>query len=309
MKLNQMRDVVAVAERGSLRSAARFLGVTQPAITRSIRELEHELGVTLFERRATGMVLTPIGNAFFQRAAGIQTDIERVRTEIEQLKGNRVGAVSIGLSTLSHVALLPRVIGLFHRRFPRVKLQIVEGMFPAVERDLQDGRLDFYVGPLSAEAAPAELAVERLFDNRRLVFGRPDHPLRHATTLADLTGARWVTGALTLVSEDELAPLFERRGLPRPVIGVSGQTSLSMIVVAASSNMLTMLPQQWLPILEQTGLVEQIALSEPLTAATICIVRRAAVPLTPVADHLCALFRRTAIHHARTLPGSPLIAA
>ena len=53
MTLNQIRNIVAVAERGSLRSAARFLGVTQPAITRSIRELEHELGVPLFERRVS----------------------------------------------------------------------------------------------------------------------------------------------------------------------------------------------------------------------------------------------------------------
>ena len=61
MTLNQIRNVVAIAERGSLRSAARFLGVTQPSITRSIRELEHGLGVVLFERKATGMTLTLMG--------------------------------------------------------------------------------------------------------------------------------------------------------------------------------------------------------------------------------------------------------
>ena len=71
MTLNQIRNVVAIAERGSLRSAARALGVTQPAVTRSIRELEHELGVTLFERKATGMALTSLGDAFVRRASGI----------------------------------------------------------------------------------------------------------------------------------------------------------------------------------------------------------------------------------------------
>ncbi|HTP81621.1 MAG TPA: LysR family transcriptional regulator, partial [Alphaproteobacteria bacterium] len=59
MKLSQVRDVVAVAERGSLRAAARHLGAAQPALSRSIHELERELGVPLFERRARGMVLTP----------------------------------------------------------------------------------------------------------------------------------------------------------------------------------------------------------------------------------------------------------
>ncbi|MGA9009437.1 MAG: LysR family transcriptional regulator, partial [Xanthobacteraceae bacterium] len=59
MKLNQFRDVVAIAERGSLRAAARYLQLAQPALTRSVQELERELGAPLFERRARGMVLTP----------------------------------------------------------------------------------------------------------------------------------------------------------------------------------------------------------------------------------------------------------
>ena len=125
MTLNQIRNVVAIAERGSLRSAARALGVTQPAVTRSIRELEHELGVTLFERKATGMALTSLGDAFVRRATGIQHEVERVRSEMDQLKGNRTGTVSVGLSTASHVALLSRVIGPFERRYSEVKLRIV----------------------------------------------------------------------------------------------------------------------------------------------------------------------------------------
>ena len=84
MKLSHMRDVVAVAQCGSLRSAARYMGVPQPNISRSIRELEHELGVVLFERRVSGMVPTPMGLAFLRRATGIQMEMERTRAEIEQ---------------------------------------------------------------------------------------------------------------------------------------------------------------------------------------------------------------------------------
>ena len=68
MKLNQLRDIVAVAERGSLRAAARHLAVAQPALTRSVRDLERELGAPLFERRARGMSLTAMGVAFVRRA-------------------------------------------------------------------------------------------------------------------------------------------------------------------------------------------------------------------------------------------------
>ena len=309
MTLNQIRNVVAIAERGSLRSAARFLGVTQPSITRSIRELEHSLGVVLFERKATGMCLTLMGKALVRRGISIQNEIRRVQSEIEQLKGNQVGSISIGLSTASHIALLPRVIGPFERRFPQVKLHISEGLFPGIERDLLDGVMDFYVGPLAGISHPPELVVEQLFTNRRLVFARRGHPLAKATSLRELTGARWVADALTLVGGDELAALFAEYGAPPPEVVVSGQTSLSTIMALAGSNLLAALPQQWLPLLELSGQVVQVPIRETLAAATICMASRASLPLTPVAEQLADLFRRAAIHHAGTLPGNPLLAA
>lgn len=305
MKLNHIRDVIAVAERGSLRSAARFLGVAQPAITRSIRELEHELGVALFERRVTGMVLTPMGAAFLRRATGIQLELQRTRDEIEQLKGIGTGSVAVGLATAPHVALLPRVIEPFRRRFPDVRLKISEGLFPAMEGDIQDGKIDFYVGPLAEDFQPIELVVERLFENRRIIVGRIGHPLAAATSLADLEKAHWVSTSVTLVSEAELNPVFERRGLPLPRIAVQTETALSMITVAASSDLLAMLPQQWLEFIAATRLVQHIAVREDLVAPTICSVRRARLPLTPAAEYLNDLFRRVALNHARAIARSP----
>ncbi|WP_206244040.1 LysR substrate-binding domain-containing protein [Novosphingobium terrae] len=309
MTLNQIRNVVAIAERGSLRSAARFLGVTQPSITRSIRELEHELGVTLFERKATGMALTEMGKAVVRRGTAIQHEMRRVQTEIEQLKGHRVGNITIGLSTVSHIALLPRVIGTFEKRFPHVRLRIVEGLFPTMERELQDGVMDFYVGPLAHDSHPPEMTVEPLFANSRMVFARKGHPLAGARSIHDLTGARWVVDALTLIGGDEMAGLFARHGAPAPDIAVSGQTSLSTVMALVGSDLLAALPQQWAPILQNTGQIIQIPIREPLAAATICMVSRASLPLTPVAEHLADLFRRAAIHHARTLPGSMVLTA
>ena len=309
MTLNQLRNVVAIAERGSLRSAARLLGVTQPAITRSIRELEHELGVTLFERHASGMALTAMGHVLVRRATSIQSEVGRVHSELAQLKGNQVGSIALGLSTASHLALLPRVIGPFERRYPEVTLRIAEGLFPAMERDLQAGVMDIYIGPLAGESHPPELLIEPLFDNRRLVFGRTDHPLSGATSLADLTGARWVADALTLGRGDELAVLFAGFGLPAPHVAVIGQTSISTIATLVGSDLIATLPQQWLPILKASGLVTPFDLRETLTAAPICLVTRASLPLTPAAQHLADLFRRAAIHHAATLPGAPALTA
>ena len=292
MKLNHMRDVVAVAERGSLRSAARYLGVPQPNITRSIRELEHELGVTLFERRSTGMTPTKMGQAFLRRATAIQLEMERTREEMEQLKGVGVGTVSIGLSTVAHIALLPRVIEPFRRRYPDIQLRLFEGFFPTMEADVQAGMIDFYVGPLAEDVRPAELTIERLFDNQRIVVARRGHRLAGATSLTQLADARWVTTSITLVDEAELNPLFDRLGLPRPRIAAQAGTAISMLAITAASDLLAMLPRQWLAVVAATPLIEQINVREVMPGPAICLVSRSRLPLTPAAELLADLFRR-----------------
>ncbi|MFT3722113.1 MAG: LysR substrate-binding domain-containing protein [Hyphomonadaceae bacterium] len=301
MKLNQIRDVVIVAERGSLRSAARHLGVAQPSITRNIRELEHELGVELFERRVSGMVLTPLGEAFVRRAAAIQLDLERARDEIQQLKGVATGAITVALSTAAHLAMLPRILPPFVKRFPDVRVKIVEGLFPAMEAGLHDGAIDFYVGPLGENSMVAELVVERLFDNFRMVVCRRNHPLAGAKSLAELSGARWVATSVTWNPDAELGPIFERHNLPVPRISVEAQTGLSMMLVAAHSDLLAMLPRQWQHLVDVAGLLQRIDVKETLAAPTICIARRARLPLTPAAEHLCDLVRRAGLQDARAM--------
>lgn len=296
MKLSQLRHFVTVAQLGGLRRAARHLGVAQPAITRSIRDLEHELGATLFQRSAAGMVLTPIGEAFARRSAAVQLELERASDEVRQLKGVSAGTVAIGLSTAPHVSMLPRVLVPFCRQFPDVRLRISEGLFPALEADVREGSIDFYIGPLSEEQVGGEFTVEKLFDNERIILGRRGHRLAGARSLADLTGAKWVATSVTISSAAELDPLFESEGLPLPVIAVEAQSALSMIVVASSTDLLAMLPRQWLGFAATSRLLTHIAIDQPIKAPAICIVYRSRLPLTPIAETLCDMFRRAALN-------------
>lgn len=301
MKLNHLRHVIAIAERGSLRSAARHLGLAQPALSRSIRELEHELGAVLFERRPGGMLLTPAGALFVGRARGIHRDLERAREEVEQLRHATTGTVSAALSTAAHVALLPRVVRPFGGRYPGVRINIVESQFPTIEAELREGRLDFYIGPLGEDATPSELLVETLFANERIIVGRVGNPFAGARMLGDLAAAEWVATAVMLDTSLELGPLFASHGLPAPRVAAQAETALSMITIAASSDLLAMMPRQWQPVFEALPILRAISVREPLAAPAICAVTRAHMPLTPAAQHLVDLFRRAADHHVRQL--------
>jgi LysR family transcriptional regulator of abg operon len=230
MKLHQFRNIAAIAERGSLRAAARHLGLAQPALSRSLQELEHELGVQLFERRARGMTPTPVGEAFVRRANNIMTEVRRAKEEVEQLHGGASGSVTAAMSIVPHLAIVPQALRPFRARYPDVELRLIEGLYPMIESDLKDGMLDFYVGPPPEQNLPAELMVEKVFDNERKIFCRKGHPLAGAKALRELVGAEWLTTSITYNAEQELGELFVRNRLPMPRLALRSQSALTMIV-------------------------------------------------------------------------------
>jgi LysR family transcriptional regulator, regulator of abg operon len=157
MKVQHFREVVAIANAGSIRAAARYLDVAQPALTRSLAELEREIGAPLFERRPRGVVATPLGQAFALRAQLIVAEMRRMRDELDQLRGSTKGSVTVGLSIAAHLALLPSILRPFRTRYPDTRLHVIEGFYPTLESGLRGGTVDFYVGPASGARLAPEL--------------------------------------------------------------------------------------------------------------------------------------------------------
>jgi LysR family transcriptional regulator, regulator of abg operon len=294
MKLNHIRDIVSIADRGSLRAAAQYLGLAQPALTRSVRELEHELGVVLFERHARGMALTQVGEAFVARMRIVQTEIQRSREEIGQKTDHPIGHVSVGLSMVATIVLLPNMIGQFKSRFPKVQLKVVEGLFPDLRQRIVDGTLDFYVGPMMDHTLPRELVVESLFANELVILGRKGHPLRAARSMATLVGASWIGFRLSDSSEMALGRYFRRQGLPPPHIGIDVTSALAAFIAAAHTDLLAMLPQKYTRHPGAADLLERIKVKEKLGTPGIYLVTRSGLPLTPAAEFLSDLIRRSA---------------
>src|SRR3546814_469327 len=184
MKLSNIRDILAVAEAGSLRAASRKLGITQPTMTRSIRDTENELGHVLFKRNANGVVPTEMGRIFVRRAIAIQAELRKIHEELTQAKGEFTGQVSVAMSGVASIAIIPAVLRKFETKFPRALLKLTETLFHGAEADILAGEVDFFVGPFQAESTTRSLRVETLFENRRSVIAREGHPLANATSLS-----------------------------------------------------------------------------------------------------------------------------
>jgi LysR family transcriptional regulator of abg operon len=292
MKLHHFRDVVAIAEQGSLRAAARSMRIAQPALTRSLSQLEQELGAPLFERRARGMILTPIGQAFVRRASAVLNEVSRARDEVEQLRGGSGGSVAVGLSIAPHISVLPRSVRPFRTRYPDVRLHVIEGFYPTLESDLRNGSIDFYIGPAPDDVLRAELLQEKLFDNTRTVLCRKNHPLAKARSLRELADAEWATTSITSLAEDELKSIFESHGLASPRLILRSQSALTLIVMLAHTDLLAMVPRQWKDFAPTAGILAAINVREPLPAPAIVLIRRRDVPLTPAAAYLAILLSR-----------------
>ena len=310
MKLSHLRDVIAVAEQGSLRAAARHIDVAQPAITRSIREVEQELGATLFERHARGVRLTEIGAAFVRRASAVHAELRRAREEVEQLKGREVGEISVSLSTASSLSLMPSAVKAFRKRYPDALLKISDSFFRPIESDILTGAIDFYVGPIDDAPVSQQFHVEKLFDNRRMILARKDHPLAGARKLSDLIEAQWVRPVLSGNNVDvDVDILFEKQGYPPPEIALHARSWMVMLLVVMNTDLLTIMPEQWLEFPLLSNLVAPLPLDEPLTGVPICIVRRRDMPLTPLAEAFCDMLRKAAHNyvHRRDSEASPSV--
>lgn len=294
MKLNHLRNVVAIVERGSLRAAARHLGLTQPAMSRSIQQLEQELDIVLFERNKFGMKPTPAGEIFLRRARSIQADIQRGLDEMAQYKGEDIGKMTVAFSMAGLVIMLPKILRSFRERFPKVRVKVLESSMPAIEGDLRDGLVDMYYGPVPQDFADSSLIIEHLLDNPRIIVGRPGHPLRSATSLQEIANEPWVTSHMTMCSDGEVTSIFEAAGLSSPHIAMEAGSGMSLISIVKSSDLLAPLSAHWLDFLDESGVLERLPIRDIPNAPPICAVRRGAMPLTPAAEYWNDLVERFA---------------
>jgi LysR family transcriptional regulator of abg operon len=301
MKLHHLRDFVAIAQTRSLRAAARSLGLAQPALTRSLRELEAELGAALVERHARGVHLTEVGEIYLVRAQAAMAELRRGRDEVAQRQGELTGTVALGVSSAACMALMPQVYDAFRKRFPGVRLQIVEGFFRTLGQRLDDGSLDFLVGPRPDRPAGKQFHIELLFENERFVVGRHDHPLSSARRLADLVGAEWLLTGVRDQVGNEFEEVFTDNGLTPPVALTQSDSMIGVASLLSTTDMLAVLPRQWVdsPVLRHV--IEIIPIQERFPGPDIVRITRANLPLTPAAEALSTLMERQAVASAGRL--------
>jgi DNA-binding transcriptional LysR family regulator len=188
--LRQLQFFIAAAEAGSVSGAARGLSISQSSVTEAIRALEDDLGVTLFDRQARGLLITHKGSAFLRHARQILADVATARTSFKDEAETATGRLSLGVTSLVAGYVLSDILSRFRRAFPQVDLNVIEDNGDYLQHLLIGGELDVAVLLTSSVKDRMAMQVETLLVSPYRLWLPLGHPLaqQEAIALEELAG-------------------------------------------------------------------------------------------------------------------------
>lgn len=214
----QLRALIAVSHARNFSLAARALDISQPALHRAARELEHLAGVPLFEKDSRGIALTRPAETLAMQAKLALVEYEKGLEELADWKTAGSGRLVIGTMPLARTFVLPTAIAALTRERPEAQVEVIDGPYEDLLHALRHGDIDLLVGALRNPVPIDDVVQERLFDDPLAVVARAGHPLLQKTRLgiADLARCGWVVPRRGTPTRAQFEHLFADAGLPLP---------------------------------------------------------------------------------------------
>lgn len=301
MKLHQLQALIASAETGSIRAAARSLGISQAAVTKALRELETAQRLPLFMRTPSGLNFTEYGKVLLTHARLVLKQLEHAQLELDHMRGKAEGQLCVGITPWIALTFLPEVVLAFRERMPQVKLELYESLMAVAQPLLRDGSMDFAIGQLHSSQVTQEFACQTLLDYQTSVLVRQGHARQGCRSIHDLLDQNWTLNYAPDGHDALMQELFWRHGAhidETRIVRAHSLTILQMMVERADMctwgpSILSIAP----PFL---GRVVCLPLSEQFESRQLSIVTRRSGSLSNPAmcftDCLLTVIRR----HARS---------
>jgi DNA-binding transcriptional LysR family regulator len=231
LKLRDLHVFSTVVQRANMAKAAAELGVSQPTISEVISDLEHALGVRLFDRSRRGVEPTIYGTALVRRVQAAFDELRQGVRDIEFLADSATGEVRIGCPESLATTLVSPIVRRFTREYPRVAINTILLNTPTLDLpQLHDRTLDLVVArsPVPATDDPAyrDLQMECLFDDSLVIAAGAHSRFKHRTKvdLADLINEPWILTPPGAAIHHHMMQVFRQRGLTPPFVAFSTQS-------------------------------------------------------------------------------------
>lgn len=289
--LRQLRVFVAVARYGSFSQAGQHIGLSQSAVSHSIKELETETGVRLLDRTTREVVLTEAGTQLARRLESILEDLNTTLLDVRSYGEQRSGTVRIAASQTISAHLMPQCISASQQRYPDIRLMLRDRVQQGVLQSVRNAEVDFgiVVNPLQMQDLESEVILEEPF----LLLCRQDDPLMalDAVTWKALANRVMVLQDYASGSRALIDAALQTQGIAVNVVQEVGHPATLFPMVEAGIG-ISILPALALPLPEGRPLVVRPLL--PVINRTLMLIRRKNRSLSPAAEAVWQLVRQQA---------------
>ena len=294
MELRDVEYFSVIAKHGHLGRAAEALGLSQSALSKSLRRLEQGMRVKLVKRTPKGVELTAEGSTLLSHAQRLRASLDDVVREVTDVRQGLAGHLRIGAGQGYFFHLLPAACAALSKEAPNATLSLRELSYGEGTQALHNGELDLTI--YDRGSPEHELAQEHLYDDQRVVIAPVNHRLagKKPVALADLAQERWTVFGPTATIARALLGTFEKHGLPHPRVMVeTGATVLRLPLVASSD----LLGYTWASIVRQAAphlRLAEINVRELTSTFSNSLFYRKDAYLSPVARRFIEILKPTA---------------
>lgn len=290
MKQHQLRALVAIAECGSIRAAARSVSLSQTALTKAIQELEDDLHVTLIVRSAQGAQLTQIGLELLERARSILGEIANARAHVERSRGGLQARVAAAGSPAIFMHYLPEIVARFRSRFPQAQLSLQDAFLSQTLPKLREGSIDVALTSILPELVANDLVFERLgeLDIALLVRRGPEAP--PLPSVSSLRDRPWVLDSSKAGVSEVVRRAFLQEGSELPAMTESFST-VSSLALVEESGFIAPSPRVTLKAPHMSMRFMEVRLQRSLPRIPFGLLLRRESKLSPAAQWICECCR------------------
>jgi DNA-binding transcriptional LysR family regulator len=296
LKTRHLVLLVELARCESVITAAAAANMTQPAASKLLAELEHGLGVQLFERLPRGVRPTPYGHVLIRRAGAALAEMDAGYREVAELAAGLRGRVAVGSILTPSVALLPRAVALLAQRVPGVRAVVTVDASRALVEGLRAGDLDIVIGRAPEMDHVNELRFEPVGDERHVVVCGPGHPLARcaAPTLPELAQEAWIVPPEGSLLRERLGAVFIAQGVRPPRESVATAELPLALSLLRRNRFLAALPLELVRTMVEEGALAVLPYDLKLSMDLYGIVTRRARQLSPAGQAMLAALREAA---------------
>ncbi len=292
MDTRRLRHFLAVFETGSICQAATTIHLTQPALTKSIKQLEELLGVQLFDRTPLGVVPTVFAEALAPHAKAIQTEIRAAEMQLSLLSGSSAGHVIVGIGPSIAANLMPLLTAHLYKHKPGIRVTVVEGLLENIIPAVRCGELDLAITAWPSGPDP-DLTSEVVFRDQIAIICGYDHPLaaRQLVTAKELLDFPWALPSQKVAWRHYFDQVFTEEGLAPPIPTVTSTSAIFLRALLQHENFLSFLPRRLVLPEEEAGSIVSLPVANSTLNIDVTLTYRHRTALTPAARSMIHVLR------------------